>query len=509
MKEVAGGTVRNQTLLMDANPKSKTFLENKVRIPAPLVLNENGHETVGRERSTDELIKSPRVFDIWKNYAQCTTLHGLRHVVNSNTMKAQRITWVVFIIIMLVVLVALTTTQISRFLQHHTVNKQYQTIADRLEFPTVTICSFNRVSDKSVEDPLTRSILRNIYVTGKANSTLLKDLDPKVTKSMNVTDIFIKGASKINETFLGCYWQNVQIKCTDYFRYVYLSDRICFAFNSKEYIRETGKRLETVHTGGSDGLIVQMDARQGDYFIGDSGAAGFKVLVHEPFQEPMVSKLGFAVSPGKSTFVAVKKTKLSFLPKPVKAFGNMECIDKIVRKLKYFDTYSYDACVEECAGDLIISECGCKEVLFPGNARTCDPIELIGCVETTKDTFSKTHCDCQMPCEVTHYNVQLSTALFPRVNFMRLIDEEKYNKIGSYENRVVQQYISANWLEMRVYFDTKLYTVQEQVPELTDADLWASIGGYLGLFLGASIHSALEFCEFLTYATKYAYRRWK
>ncbi|KAL5011456.1 hypothetical protein ScPMuIL_010007 [Solemya velum] len=206
---------------------------------------------------------------------------------------------------------------------------------------------------------------------------------------------------------------------------------------------------------------------------------------------------------------------LTFLPEPVKAFGDIGCIDRQNLKiLKYFQTYSYDACVEECKVDFVISQCGCKDMFSAGDADTCPLIDFVGCVFKARDNFSlseETICNCVMPCEVTKYDVQLSTAFFPRLYMYRLMGEdgEPFRKMTAYQYQKYRDFVRANWLELRVYFDTKLYTVQEQVLEFTDSDLWGCIGGYLGLFLGASLHSALELCEFLSYTSSVVYRKLK
>ncbi|KAL5011455.1 hypothetical protein ScPMuIL_010006 [Solemya velum] len=270
---------------MSIVPRLKRSLSNKVYGHDVAISSVNCHNIEhvedGGSNTREDTADDITVTGVWKDYATRTTLHGVRHIVNSDTRKSRRIAWLVFIIVMVTVLIALSSTQIIRYLRYPTVSKQYQTIAKKLEFPAVTICSLNKISDKSVQEPLTRFILKKVFTEINGNISYLKGLDPNVTKSLNLTKLFVDGAPKMNETFILCNWRNTIIECSDYFSLVLVPDGVCFAFNSREYIRKTGERLESVHPGSEDGLVVQLHAHQEDNFIGDSGAAGFKVSTNE------------------------------------------------------------------------------------------------------------------------------------------------------------------------------------------------------------------------------------
>ena len=72
-----------------------------------------------------------------------------------------------------------------------------------------------------------------------------------------------------------------------------------------------GQRILRVKQGGSNrGLHLILDVRQEEYYGTASYVAGLKVLVHDQQTLPLVSQLGFAVSPGASTFAALKKLRV-------------------------------------------------------------------------------------------------------------------------------------------------------------------------------------------------------
>ncbi|KAL5011458.1 hypothetical protein ScPMuIL_010009 [Solemya velum] len=266
----------------------------------------------------------------------------------------------------------------------------------------------------------------------------------------------------------------------------------------RDFIRGNDGPLKLYQVGNREGLLVALSTEQKDYFIGDDAAAGFRILVHDPYEEPAMSEFAIAISPRTSTFIAIEQTKISFLPSPVKAFGDDVCLDtedpNFVNFLKFYDTYSYSACLIECRSNYTISACGCKEIFHPGDATVCDPITLWRCVPAAKANLSMSNhftCQCRMPCKVSQYDTKISSAQFPRKDLTDFLGAN-YKYQGQFGSE-----LSENLLELRVYYVSRLYNVHEQVLDMTDSDLWASIGGYLGMFLGASFHSALEFFEFL------------
>ena len=72
-----------------------------------------------------------------------------------------------------------------------------------------------------------------------------------------------------------------------------------------------GQRLLRVKQAGSNrGLHLILNVRQEEYYGTTSYVAGLKVLIHDQQTLPLVSQLGFAVSPGTSTFAALKKLRV-------------------------------------------------------------------------------------------------------------------------------------------------------------------------------------------------------
>ena len=72
-----------------------------------------------------------------------------------------------------------------------------------------------------------------------------------------------------------------------------------------------GQPILRVKQGCSNrGLHLILNVRQEEYYGTTSYVVGLKVLVHDQQTLPLVSQLGFAVSPGASTFAALKKLRV-------------------------------------------------------------------------------------------------------------------------------------------------------------------------------------------------------
>ena len=63
--------------------------------------------------------------------------------------------------------------------------------------------------------------------------------------------------------------------------------------------------------GDSYGLNINLNVELEEYFNDEvAPAIGFKILIHEQNELPLVKENGFAVMPGATTFVSMKERKV-------------------------------------------------------------------------------------------------------------------------------------------------------------------------------------------------------
>ena len=67
--------------------------------------------------------------------------------------------------------------------------------------------------------------------------------------------------------------------------------------------------LKAKQAGAEFGVTFRLDVKQDDYGPLPT-SAGLKILIHHHETPPLVSQLGFAVSPGTRTFAAIHKQRV-------------------------------------------------------------------------------------------------------------------------------------------------------------------------------------------------------
>ena len=59
-------------------------------------------------------------------------------------------------------------------------------------------------------------------------------------------------------------------------------------------------------SGVESGLRLTLNVEQYEYMAGPHGSAGVKMLLHDPWESPLVYELGQAIPTGTHAFVGVK-----------------------------------------------------------------------------------------------------------------------------------------------------------------------------------------------------------
>ena len=124
-------------------------------------------------------------------------------------------------------------------------------------------------------------------------------------KDFNFADFVKKHGHKIGHMIKKCHWKGE--KCGPHnFTSVLTDFGLCYTFNSGR----DGHPLLKVHRAGVDfGLRLQLYVQQDQYYGILRDSSGFKVMVHDQDEPPLINELGFAIHPGMHTFCGVRKTK--------------------------------------------------------------------------------------------------------------------------------------------------------------------------------------------------------
>nr|XP_006820069.1 PREDICTED: uncharacterized protein LOC100370225 [Saccoglossus kowalevskii] len=264
----------------------------------------------------------------------------------------------------------------------------------------------------------------------------------------------------------------------------------CYTFNHEQQ----RTLLNATNTGSGFGLKLTLFTEQSEY-IGIFGQeSGIRLMVHDPFTTPFLENEGIDARTGTATSVIIKQKEFISAPWP---WGN--CTDK-----KYVDSgeyrYSLIACQKECLHLRMYDKCGCVDSFFEDKP-LCDILdkEQDACVQLMYYFYQKGNlgCDCQQPCSVTKYDKILSLTTWPSSTFSpRLLSSllAVNPKVGTIAK---ENQLSANLARVKIYFESLNFERVLEVEDYPFPQLMADVGGALGLWVGLSLITVVEFAEFI------------
>ena len=282
-------------------------------------------------------------------------------------------------------------------------------------------------------------------------------------------------------------------------------------------------------------------------------SAGVRVQVHAPNTKPSPADHGFDVPPGYSSSVGLKAILHSRLPDP---HGNCTTED-LVGDRSYRNTIF--SCLQLCKQKILVKICQCKTAalpMFPGTEEIpfCgtiknwkkkmadfmkeEKVELmyLACEDKVLQNLANNRtyeqsCGCFQPCKETSYQKSLSLSYWPlefyQLNAMEEFYkdhiktkpmQEAFDKLFSIKERYAllhQQRIHVttlnrsdledsirastlirqNLLRLNIYLEDLSIVEFTQMPAYELADLFADIGGTLGLWMGISVLTIMELVE--------------
>jgi len=217
------------------------------------------------------------------------------------------------------------------------------------------------------------------------------------------------------------------------------------------------------------------------------------------------------VQTGTQTNIAVKKTRLYNYPSPYS-----ECIDLTSYSSDLYNfiinsnnVYRQSDCFKLCLQREIIKSCGCYSSEFSilnANLNVCSKnLTQYFCLVNVKNTFissKQKECldECPLECTSELYDFSLSSLDFPNSQAFNLVrnDRALFTILQSLNNETLTfDVFKKSFVSLNIYYPHAQYTKITESPQYTYIGLFSSVGGSLGMFLGFSIFSVLEFAEVL------------
>ncbi|XP_006822244.1 acid-sensing ion channel 1-like [Saccoglossus kowalevskii] len=423
----------------------------------------------------------------FRQFLSETTLHGARYTANNEYHVVRRFFWCVLVIGVSIGLIIILWGEVSNYFQYPTNSLISIHYTSKLNFPAITLCNYNRNRKSVIGGTPVDALMTQLYSSArldvKYNINFDWSLLENTTAILNRTQFELEAAHQKESFIVACNYQGdgVERLCgPNNFTTTFTEFGVCYTFNN-----DPENQLFVTKFGSNSGLRVRLFTDENEYTFGKQTGSGFKVLLYSPGDVPLVQQLGFAVPTGVDALVAIRLEKSINLPPPFPT----KCSNA---PLKYYDgNYTYVWCALEKITDFVVSACGCREPYMPGSKRVCNLKESIVCViPVMDDSTERSVTYCGVGCDVTRFDSRVTYADFPAKPILE--------HMSSTTNES-SEYFRRNYADISFFAEDMTFKLTKTVPVMTGATLVSNFGGLMGLCLGASLLTAVEFIDFILF----------
>lgn len=247
-----------------------------------------------------------------------------------------------------------------------------------------------------------------------------------------------------------------------------------------------------------------LDDSSNDYLY-ESDHTGSVVLIDDQ-ATVQIKNLNPVLNAGIYVNVFLTKQQTDLLPSP---YGVCQFADQVSTHLVTWmnlNGYNYTRknCLTFCEQEMIIEAIGCYDWRLPPiyNAKPCSTRDQFNNISNV--VFDYDHCyeDCPFECSTISYDVSTSYADYPTYDYyvnQKKTNTKYYQTLFTGENINDLTYDDFhNVIEaLFVGFDQLSYTYVSNSPSFEIPDIFANVGGVLGLFIGTSILSFVEIVDLI------------
>ena len=449
--------------------------------------------------------KKIEILSLTRDTFESSSIHAIPNIIK-NKFITIKIVWIVCFLVSFSGCSWFMIKSINDYLQHNVVTSVRINYINEIKFPVIGICNLNYFNKKLASELIIEKIgeeypemneltpLRFLTTYYSINNKTLFDFDP-------------------NDIIIDCNYGQASCNYTNDFEIYHDSlYGACLKFNSgKNMNGDMVDQKNVHHTGSSNGLELEL-------FIGDvdknnnifSKEHGFNIFIRNQSEFDSFNMEGVEISPGISTRIILSRSSWKKQPEPYS-----DCTADLTSKDSYpsqiykesFPTdraYTYFDCSNLCVIHFIELKCDCSLNELQNNYRICyldakNVIKDFDCVnlafkQFASDSSNIEKCDCPIECDNTYYTYSLSTSLFPTRKYSEYLLKSNLIR-NKYPNITTHEELKKNVARIQIFFDGMKETVIEESVKTEMSDLISNLGGLLGLFLGLSFLSLIEFVE--------------
>ena len=434
-----------------------------------------------------------------KDVVASLSMHGLPRSVTSKTCCG-RTFWLVVWLIFFVGFVFQVNKLVKKYRDFQVYRKVTTKASDHLEFPALTICNtnifnFGDSADTSSFPPTCDSSVQNSEAV-KNNYSLQS---PVFLRGCSMFLSNLPDACKLNGLKI-CQFPRGFQPVKNYHQ--------CYTYRGNSSLKQE-------MSGGPNGLQMIIFLNDSDFTHSSFGSfslayntnmmsdsrKGIQILIHPDSVYPVGYNLRPATAPvGYCTEIIIKlvvmKRKKSPHPSNCSENGNPS-----YEKL-FPGKYTHNHCIVSCFYLGAYEECGfvldearlwMPDDKFPKRENKTFAERRQCLSHFTKEFKPAAKCDCPLLCYELSYRYRASRYPWPQRWKMPQYSKYFAKALNIASTDVNETYVRNNFLMLDVFFED--FTYEEITEEAVyDGDsLMSDVGGHLGLLLGASIISVIEF----------------
>ena len=439
--------------------------------------------------------------------ARQSQFHGIPRLLSSRN-TAVKLIWSVFILASIGLCLYTIIDNIKLYLQFN-VNTLVQMIPQHsLDLPVISVCNSNPFTTKKGFEHIANYYKKTYNITFSDFGEFYKMIEQKSIpderdwifyKTFEADSDPSSFGLRFDEQNLFCMALFEPCKREEFVRFYHPKYGNCFRFNS-------GFTSNGTFIGMKSAIIEEYGLQLGLFtgfndFQSNQSQNGLVLMIDEHFSEA-IDKKGILIRPGTWANIALRKTRSVNLPQPYNDCRNDDFRDTFVaRQLRKYEYYGRRNCMTLCRQMMIIEKLGCYDMRYPSlDAKyPCNDRNSYEKLNNIDLNMSRCEIECPFECQTTIYDWDISYARFPAYRTYKIINNTNYTSLANYlhSNRSYSYSDSQKSVAgFFVYYDPLTVTQVTQSPSMLFADLVANIGGLLGLFLGLSLLSLVEFLEF-------------
>uniref|UniRef100_A0A915J4V9 Uncharacterized protein n=1 Tax=Romanomermis culicivorax TaxID=13658 RepID=A0A915J4V9_ROMCU len=288
------------------------------------------------------------------------------------------------------------------------------TYPDSLPLPNIYFCNTKYLSSSYVSKYYPEM---SILLKHAANK---QEFSGDIDTELNMSTFYMDSTKEAERFFLQCHLPYNECNISNIAK-IFSDVGICYVLNDKVLPSNIS------HAGTTSSLSFLLNVQSYDSLPGLDKTSDVVIALLDKARPPVVGQLGFHLSPGFHTSIALSYHKTKRLSKLEKGKCDWDI------KLKLHNSYSFEACLLEQIFENIGQECGCYPNFMPtgtmnDSKKYCNAQTEIFCAQGKLADYGMLNASkCPETCEIVEYVPSLSFGRISTKYVRNVIDLDRLN----------------------------------------------------------------------------------